>query len=202
MASFLLRPRVVLFVAAVSVPVAASGACGSRTACIEYTQAEYAANGNACLSTAGALATFTTEGCPGSIVSVDGPGSFDGEICCYPVTYASVDQSCGTAPGGGTTGFGASTTGFTTVTVSTSANCQDVFCSAAVGTGIAPCGQPALQNFTALQACAGCDSLVLDGGASCVTSCGTLCSGQTVDSVCENCLLSSCPSEWSACQGS
>jgi hypothetical protein len=104
MASFFLRPPVVLVTVALAIPFATNGACGSRTACIEYTQAEYTAAGS-CLSPADALATFTTESCPGSIVSVNGPGSFDGEICCYPVTYDNVDQSCGTAAGGSTTGF-------------------------------------------------------------------------------------------------
>ena len=209
MAPFSLRPHAVLFVAALSIPVVASGACGSRTACIEYSQAEYAAAGS-CLSAADALATFSSQGCPGSIVSVNGPGTFDGEICCYPVTYDSVVQSCGTGtgtgpfpPGGPGTGF--TTTGFQTTTqinTTTTTTFECVSCNAAIVLGGAPCSETASNNYAALQSCAGCNPVLGDGGAPCLGLCASICGNAPIPNDCQSCMQSSCAAAWNACQGS
>ncbi len=101
MFSVLLPPRVGLIALVVSLPFVGSGGCGSRTACFEYSQPEYFVNGNSCPAQSGALSNFSNASCPGPVVSVDGPGTFDGELCCYPVTYDSITPDCG---GGGTSG--------------------------------------------------------------------------------------------------
>jgi hypothetical protein len=199
--SFLLRPQVALFIAALVVPALASGACSSRTACLAYTQPEYAANNNSCLSQADALATFTSPDCPGSIASVDGPGTFDGEICCYPVTYDPVVQSCNVTNTGptppGTTFPG---TSFPTTTGVTTSFCPPT-CSQALISGSIPCaGEPAIQDYLDLLGCAGCMDSPVDGGVTCADDCPVLCSEGPLDPVCASCLMNECGSSLSTCQ--
>jgi len=95
MRSFLLRPRVVLVALVAPAPFVAGGACGDRTACFTYTPAEYALHHESCPAREDALPNFSDPSCPGPVVSVDGAGTFDGQLCCYPVTYDDVVPDCG-----------------------------------------------------------------------------------------------------------
>jgi hypothetical protein len=199
MPSFLLRPKVTLFAAALVVPVLANGACNNRTACLAYSQPEYAANNNSCLSQADALATFTNPGCPGSIASVDGPGTFDGEICCYPVTYAPVDQSCNET----STGLGGSspfpTGGTTTFDPTTTEFCPPT-CSEALSTGNFPCGaETSVEAYLNLLTCAGCMGTVTDGGVDCSSQCFSFCAQGPVGLDCDGCLINLCGPALTSC---
>jgi hypothetical protein len=199
MPSFLLRPKVTLFAAALVVPALANGACNSRTACLAYSQPEYAANNNSCLSQSDALATFTSPGCPGSIASVDGPGTFDGEICCYPVTYAPVDQSCDQTD----TGFGGSSPfppGTTTFDPTTTTEFCPPTCAEALQTGNFPCGaESSLEAYVNLLTCAGCMGTPPDGGVDCSSRCFSLCAEGPVDLDCDSCLTNECASFLTTC---
>jgi hypothetical protein len=194
MPSFLPRPKLALFVAALVVPAVVSGACGSRTACIAYTQAEYNAN-NGCLAPSDAIAAFTSPSCPGSIVSVDGPGTFDGEICCYPVTYDSVVQSCNEGNGNSGPGFAGGVTTFGPPPPTTS--CAPL-CVLAFEQGGPPCGNPgAIQAYVALQACAGCNGAPTP--SSCEDQCPSFCSDGALDPTCGPCLMTSCSAAVGTC---
>jgi hypothetical protein len=180
---------------ALALPFSAGGGCGNRTACFAYTQGEYAQNGNACPSPTDALASFTDPACPGPVVSVDGPGSFDGEICCYPVTEDSIVPDCGnTSSTGGSTSTGppppptggfSSGTGIPTCTTT----CADTLVEG---------GQPCTNGggpFASLVACA---------SSTCTVQCPTFLAGGAVvaDATCEPCLAAGCPSELMMCQES
>src|SRR5690348_7925233 len=107
MASFFpSRTQAALAALALLVPFAGSGGCGSRTACFQYSQAEFDLK-MSCPAQDQALPNFTNPSCPGAIVSVDGQGNFDGQLCCYPVTYDDITSDCngtGAFGTGGTTG--------------------------------------------------------------------------------------------------
>jgi hypothetical protein len=203
MRSFLVRPKVALFAAALVVPAVASGACASRTACIAYTQAEYDAN-NGCLAPKDALGAFTSPTCPGSVVSVDGPGTFDGEICCYPVTYDKVDQSCNNGNGNSGSGFAGGGTTFgpptptTTGTFPSTGTCAPT-CSTAIDAGLPLCGSTlANEALNQLQICAGC--FESPSGSNCVSQCSSFCVGGAVDPVCDSCLANVCGDALTSCR--
>jgi hypothetical protein len=63
----------------------AGSSCG-QSACLLVSQDELQKSGGVCPSKAKALPRFTDPGCGTPVSSVDGPGSVDGELCCYPVT--------------------------------------------------------------------------------------------------------------------
>ena len=139
MAFFLRRWGAMLLLPLVALPFAGTGACGSRTACFEYTQGEYAVHGNSCPAQADALANFTDATCPGPVVSVDGPGSFDGELCCYPVTQDDIVPNCGMGAGGSTMTDPCAFGGCTDTTTDTLTDSStDTFSD--TGTGIGTCG--------------------------------------------------------------
>jgi hypothetical protein len=197
MPSFLLRPKVALFAAALVIPVVANGACGSRTACIAFTQAEFAANGNSCLAPSDALASFTSASCPGSIVSVDGAGTFDGEICCYPVTYDSIDQSCNNVDTGAGAAGGTTFPGPRPGVPTTTSTCP-FQCSLAIGQGGPPCGsQTANLAYAALQTCAGCSGP--QGAVDCEAQCPSFCSDGPLESTCSSCLMTNCTQALTNC---
>ena len=108
----------VVVVATVAVLPVKAGGCGGRTACFTFSQAAYTKNGGACPAANPALLRFSAGNCGfGPVSSVDGEGSFDGELCCYPVTQTSnTFFDCGTSGVGGVGGsFGTSVgTGFGT----------------------------------------------------------------------------------------
>jgi hypothetical protein len=174
-------------------PVAASGACGSRNACFQYTQAEFNVN-NSCPDPSSALASFTDPNCPGDIISVDGPGTFDGQICCYPVTYGDITSSCGM--GGANTGTTGTTTfpgtTGTTGTGTTTLMCPPT-CAASVNSDdSAPCGSTSsFDAWQALQPCA-CGGFTFDGGGTCGLSCGSFCQSLGLDPTCSSCLSMNC----------
>lgn len=196
--AFLLRvSRVALAATALSVPFAASGACGSRTACFAYTQGEYDLHGS-CPAQADALASFSGTSCPGAITSVDGPGSFDGLICCYPVTYGDVHPICNGAGGGMTTGPGMPPG--EVIAVSSGPGCLPS-CGIALMTSGPPCSfTSAGDTYANLQACAGCIPPFDDAGPTCTGECGAFCQNGPVDQVCETCLATNCAPLLQNCQ--
>jgi hypothetical protein len=88
-----------LFVGAtlLALPSALSG-CG-QTACFVWTEQE-----GVCPGASEALQFFNQEGCAGHVSSVEGPGSFDGQLCCYPVSYRDTYQVCSEPGVGGDIG--------------------------------------------------------------------------------------------------
>jgi hypothetical protein len=104
---------------ALCLPFLQSG-CGS-TACIQLNAGDH----GKCPSASAAFPRFSDPMCPGTITSVDGEGSLDGELCCYPVSQDSstpfpggcgvdIGGFSGTGNGGGfsTTASGFGTGGF------------------------------------------------------------------------------------------
>src|SRR6185437_7521822 len=75
----------VLLVAAIAaLPIKTTG-CG-HTACITVTADQVAQSGGTCPSAGVALSRFMDSSCPNTdITAIDGPGTLDGELCCYPV---------------------------------------------------------------------------------------------------------------------
>jgi hypothetical protein len=215
MLSSLLRPRAVFIALVVSLPFAGNGGCASRTACFQFSQPEFMVM-NSCPAQSNALANFSDPNCPGPVVSVDGPGTFDGELCCYPVTYDSITPDCGSGNGGGSatgtfgTGFPGETTAVGTGFMSTSSgpSCGPS-CASALMNGVAPCGGSAQSAYTDLQTCAGCfgggfggGGGAGGGGSSCTTTSdcfGNLCANIAIDGECSACLMTSCGTQLGAC---
>jgi hypothetical protein len=196
--AWLRSPAVAATLAIAGLPFAAGAGCAGRSACFTYTQGEYTLNGNSCPSVSDALASFSDPKCPGPVSAVDGPGSFDGQICCYPVTYDDVVPDCGNSglsgQGGGFTapppppmvGVGGSVGGGST------GSCQPL-CNEFLLTGLTVCGGGiAAMELQALVSCA---------MATCAPNCGLFIGGcQALDSTCEGCLQITCSTELSACQ--
>jgi len=80
------------------VPLRGSGGCASRQACFTFSKEEF--NTLGCPQQKDALPNFSDPRCPGSIISVDSKGEFDGELCCYTVTYGDIVPDCGPGAGG------------------------------------------------------------------------------------------------------
>jgi len=110
------KPRLldaVLLVAAIAaLPIKTAG-CG-HTACITVTADMIAQNGGMCPSSDIALSRFMDRNCPNTdITAIDGPGTLDGELCCYPVEQNTGGPQVfcgGFGEGGFTSGQGGSTT--------------------------------------------------------------------------------------------
>jgi len=215
MPSFFLRPASVLATIVLILPFAASGGgCGSSTACFTFSQGQFAVNGNRCPAQADALLNFRDPKCPGPVVAVNGPGTFDGELCCYPVTYEDITPACGAGMGGslsttgsfpppgpqGVTAVGTGVGGSSTGCAST---CDSAFFAAGP-----PCSGPPLQAYEALQVCAECggsgaggsgDAGSDDAGASCALVCQVFCANGAVGGACSTCLTSTCVTQLNAC---
>jgi len=206
MLSFLPRSSVALAMVVLGLPFAASGACGGGTACFEYTQPEYALHNNSCPAQQDALPNFSNPACPGAVVAVDSAGSFDGELCCYAVTYSSIVPDCGVSDSTGNSsgdvspgvgGFsGGMVATFESATASTGTGttpgCQST-CQAALANGGAPCSGNALSSFQALLAC------VCASPGNCIDACEPLCQSLGVDTQCSACLATTCSSPFSVC---
>lgn len=185
----LTRPFFILTVVVACLPFAGGGGCGSRTACFQFTQAEFDQT-SSCPGPKDALAEFTDPRCPGAIVSVDGPGSFDGQICCYPVTYDDITPDCGNDGTGGTRTPGT----MAGSGVMTTTSCATT-CSFSIQTNDAPpCASgDALDAWTNIQSCACAPT-------ACNSSCTALCEGfGGIDDTCTSCLQASCPDAFTAC---
>jgi hypothetical protein len=180
-----LRSRVALAALAIAcLPLGAGGACTGRTACFTYTQGEYAANGNQCPAAKDALPNFTDPKCPGPVVSVDGPGTFDGQICCYPVTYEDITADCGNS--------GMSQGGsFTSPPITPSTACAKQ-CAVILTNGMPPCNSMVAALLNPLRSCA-------------TMQCSLLCAdfintGKPVDQTCNTCLIQNCPAQLMNCE--
>ncbi len=174
---------------------AGGAGCGSRTACFAFTQGEYAQNGDACPSPSEALMSFTDPTCPGPVVSVDGPGSFDGELCCYPVTEDGITPDCGN--NGGTGGATSSGTGPLPPTGGDTSTSSGGFClptcAMVLANGGQACGGTSQSDLFALLSCT---------DASCAMECPSFLAGgiEGADSTCTPCLDASCSTQLAACQ--
>jgi hypothetical protein len=189
----LARPSFILTVMVACLPFAGGGGCGSRTACFQFTQAEFDQM-SSCPGPKDALAEFTDPRCPGAIVSVDGPGSFDGQICCYPVTYDDIVPDCGNSGTGavGTGAFPGTTAGggVTTVTTSCAATCAFAI---QLNDGPPCASASALNAWMNLLSCACAPT-------SCSSSCTPLCQDVGgIDDTCTSCLQATCPDALTAC---
>jgi hypothetical protein len=206
------RPSRLLAIVALALPFGVSGACGGGTACFQYTQPEYALHGNSCPAQDDALANFSNPECPGSVAAVDSAGSFDGQLCCYAVTYSSLVPDCGVADpsgsGDGTfisppgTGHGGAGFGVTEATFesvgpgggsSTNGDCQPT-CADALAKGKVPCNGNGMVIFEQLENCA-CGS-----GNPCNGACEPLCQSLGIDADCSTCLQSGCSTQLLSCQ--
>jgi hypothetical protein len=186
-------------------------ACG-HTACITVTSAQLV-NG-ACPDPSTALGRFGDLACGNNTVSsVDGPGSFDDGLCCYPVTndgpgLNSDEPPCGaggdtvigmggsTVDTGGFGGAGGSTASGLGGDIGTGGNCNVAPTCKELLTGEVPFGRacgPAKSLLDELEAC-GCAS-------NCTSQCDpTLCMANAPDDGCIGCLQQQCPSQLTACQ--
>jgi hypothetical protein len=153
--------EIMVLVAVVALPLKAGG-CGS-SACITVTPAQLA--GGACPSMDVAKARLVAT-CPASIVDVSGPGTLDGNLCCYPVDTRS--QNTGFDPCAlgdlGDLGVGGSGTGSGGVPV----------CSTCLA---------ALNGVDPSQLCPGAESFFEDV-VSCFCAAGETCAGVCADSLC------------------
>jgi hypothetical protein len=182
-----LRSRVALAVVAIAcLPLGAGGACTGRTACFTYTQGEYAANGNQCPAAKDALPNFTDPKCPGPVVAVNGPGTFDGQICCYPVTYEDIVSDCGN---NGTGGHGGSFTS-PPLLPPPGPGCTNQ-CNAALEQGTTPCNDTVAALFGMLISCA---------DMMCPSQCADFLAGQALDQPCTQCLQADCAGALFQCE--
>ena len=208
------RPsEILVMVVALVLPFKAGG-CAGRTACIVVTASDLQNNGT-CPDQATASTRLVNAPCAGSITSVDGSGALDGDLCCYPVTYASGGGDpvpCEEDPGfgGGTAvgppigssssgGFGGGT--FTTTTTGTGTpgcvTCNEALNGAPFDQACNPMVDGGPPNpsmlLTSLRVCA-CAS-------ACTTACDpTLCLGNAPDNACTTCLEGACAAALMACQ--
>jgi hypothetical protein len=184
-----LRSRAALAVLGFAcLPLTAGGGCAGRTACFTYTKGEYAAHGNQCPASKDALANFTDPKCPGPVVAVNGAGTFDGEICCYPVTYEDIVPDCGNE---GTGGQGGSFTS-PPPPMSTPPACSSS-CSVIIQEGMmSPCTGMAETLFAMLHDCA---------NEQCSIDCAPfILNNQPVDAGCNMCLSVMCSTELTNCR--
>jgi hypothetical protein len=222
MASFLSLSRMALAAMTLAVPFVGSGGCASRTACFAFTVPEFDMH-MSCPSQSDALVDFTSPTCPGPIVSVDGPGSFDGELCCYPVTYDDINSDCGnSANGGAVVGAGGSagtntfppvgpgpgagpTSGPTSGPSSgtgTGTCPQTCAVALAAGGSLPPCSTNSIgvEAWGALLGACACATFEGDGGLGCESACVSFCQSLGIDPGCMSCLADKCPVQLAVCQ--
>jgi hypothetical protein len=191
--SRLAMARFALAAIVAAVPFIGVGGCG-RTACFQYSQQAYAKNGNACPARMDALVNLADPDCPGPVTSVDGAGSFDGELCCYPVTYDDIAPDCTQDQGqGGSFGSeGFTSTGFSESATGVGGSPPDagpcLSCAEAITVGGQPCGGVALKAWLSLRSCAGC----LAAGQVCAAECANFCEESVIDAPCNACLQGTC----------
>lgn len=159
-----------------------AGGCG-KTACITFSADEYAAAGR-CPS-AEEVMRFWHQNCGMEIRAVDGEGTHDAELCCYPVTENAGDDAPGCVGGfgggfGGFGGFGGS---------SSCIRCADQVAHASLD--VSGLCFFSIDLWTDLESCA-CASC----GAPCELN---LCQGTTPTSECLDCAALSCSPELDAC---
>jgi hypothetical protein len=209
---FLLRPASALATLVLLLPFAGEGGCTNDTACFTYSASEFAASGNGCPAQQDALPNFSDPNCPGPVVTVNGPGQYDGELCCYPVTFQAITPACSNGGSSGSSasfvsppsmGVGpevaaASATAAATSSSSGGPGGCSVTCDAALATGMAPCGGAAANTFAELQLCIGCSGGEPDA-SGCLSACQSFCAGGGVGFVCLSCLDNECGPQVSAC---
>jgi hypothetical protein len=185
--------RLLVIALAVAIPLLDVASCGGRTACFTNDP------GRPCPSPDTinmAINNGVTGVCDGSIASVDGPGTLDNNLCCYPVTYVGSSQGvpCNLGSGifngmgGSFGGTSSSSSGFGTGASTTAC----VSCNAALHG--APFSEVCNQStLTTLRQCA-CAS-------ACTSACDpTLCFGNAPDDGCLSCMQQSCSADLLACQ--
>jgi hypothetical protein len=194
--------ELLLVAVALVLPFKAMG-CG-RTACFTVTSADL--KNGACPDVMAAAARLEGPACAGqaNIASVDGAGTLDNGLCCYPVTFGDTNPAFVPCGAGGSftvttgisvesamVGVGASSS-ISTMTGTFCVKCKEFL----AGMSGPLCSGFALTNEVAVQNCA-CTA------TSCQTDCDqTLCGpGNAPDDACRACLLQGCAMEVTACQG-
>jgi hypothetical protein len=196
--AFLVSRPSALVVAAMGVALllTAGGACSGRTACFTYTQGEFIAN-NGCPAPADALKDFRDPTCPGAVVSVDGPGTFDGELCCYAVTYDDITPDCPKNGAGGQSSAGTGPPplqGGVGGSFSMGGMSCEPTCKGFLATGNMPCGGGI--------AIADASNLLMCAAGSCATDCQGFVSGAPLGTEvpCLPCLQMNCVGPLSNCE--
>jgi hypothetical protein len=176
------------------------GGCSGRTACFTVTASDLGPD-QTCPDVAVATTRLVNNTCGGSIESIDGAGSLDGDLCCYPVTYFGSnsddgDIDCEISPGGsfgGSSGIASSaSSGISGFGGSTTTSCAT--CNQALGG--APFDQACNPAVLSAVTTCGCST-------ACASACqATLCtgSGNAPDNGCLSCLQASCLSQLQSCQ--
>jgi hypothetical protein len=178
--------------------------CASDRACFHWTEAE-----GACPSEKEALDFFQDPFCSSPITSVNSPGSFEGDTCCYDVSENSDPFSSGCVPGGfgsgpqtgvavgvgGAGGVGGSP-GVGGAGAGGSANCSR--CKQfMLETDPLPLCNVSLPLYQALTDCR-----CVEGGACFPVCASTACMNLAPSQECESCMLDStdgCGTEFLAC---
>lgn len=160
-----------------------AGGCAGKTACISVSPADFAKTGQ-CPSAAQMTDFFFDDCFGGHVESVDGEGTYDGQLCCYPVT--NFDENGGIAEcfggfGGGVGGAGGFGGGCAT--------CADFVATPGLSPNVLCNGFD--QTFLDLQDC-GCQV--------CPTCALNFCKNVGATTECLNCVESECVSAFSACQ--
>jgi hypothetical protein len=193
------RSEILVMVAALALPFKAGG-CG-RTSCLTLSKAQI--QSGICPSQSEAAARINGPnncGFNSTTTTIEGDGTLDGELCCYPVSEQTVNTICGFGAGGspgGTTGFGGETTSTATGFVGTGGSMPGCApCNAALqGTPFdLVCGlSMARTDLQNLEMC-GC-------GNTCMSVCDqTLCIGNKPSDGCMSCLQSGCLTQLVTCQ--
>jgi hypothetical protein len=184
---------------ALALPLKAAG-CG-RTACFTVTSSQLVQGACPGVNIAERRLEGTDCATQERIATVDGPGTLDNDLCCYPVTFA--DSNSGPMPCGGggsstvtTVGFAVGVGASGTASGPSCLSCN-VFLAGMSGPLCSSGPTPAIDAEIALQDCA-C------AAASCQADCAaTLCGvGNAPDDACRACLLQACAMEVTACKQS
>jgi hypothetical protein len=190
--------RFLVIALAVAIPALDAASCGGRTACFTNDPGQPCPTPE---SINNSITGSPTGMCTDSIASVDGPGTLDGNLCCYPVTYvsSSVGVPCNLGSGtifngmGGGISSSSSSSGFGMGGFGTGGGTTScVSCNQALNG--APFGEVCDQStLNTLRQCA-CAS-------ACTSACDpTLCFGNAPDNGCLSCMQQSCSSDLMACQ--
>lgn len=164
-----------------------TGGCGGSTACITISPEEYAKRGGC--PPVSEMEEFFFGSCNfdfSNVLSIDGEGSYDGQLCCYPVTksnndFGGIAEEC-TGGVAGAGGFGGAGGGC--------ASCAQAIAEPGIPP-IAVCSAFGGSPYGDLSACA-C--------ASCVECELNLCKNVGPTAECLACLAEACVSEVAACE--
>jgi hypothetical protein len=206
--------RAAVLLAVVLLPLKAGGCAGS-SACINVPQSTYAASG--CPSRA-AAGSFFASSC--AVESVDGDATYDGELCCYPVTPTGNGDDCNVPVGfgGGVVGMTAGVSGSGGAVVAVGSGV--VFDGGGFGgsgsggfggfvpvdAGCASCAQTLSEGLSGSSVCPGAAGASFMSLVSCAcTNCPTQCAATLCDADgglagdCQSCIKGPCGGQLESC---